>query len=142
MAGTQLRAYFDFDTEEGEQIKLKVALSSVSTDGALLNMRSEIPGWDFEKVKQDAQNLWNDALNKVVVETNNNGEKINFYTAMYHAFLSPTLYMDVDGNYRGLDQQIHKAKNFENYSTFSLWDTHRALHPLFNIINVFVEKFY
>lgn len=134
MAGTQLRTYFDFDTDEGEKIKLKVALSSVSTEGALLNMRTEIPGWDFEKVKQDGQQLWNDALNKITVETINNGEKINFYTALYHAFLSPTLYMDVDGNYRGLDQNIHKAENFTNYTTFSLWDTYRALHPLFNIL--------
>jgi predicted alpha-1,2-mannosidase len=134
MAGTQLRAYFDFDTKEAEQIKLKVALSPVSTEGALLNMRTEIPHWDFEKVKADGQKLWNDALNKVEVETITEGEKINFYTAMYHSFLSPSLYMDADGKYRGLDQNVHTAEKFENYTTFSLWDTYRALHPLFNIL--------
>lgn len=134
VAGTQLRLYFDFDTQTQEQIELKVALSPVSTEGALLNMRTEIPHWNFDKVKQDGQNQWNEALNKVMVETTSADEKVNFYTAMYHSFLSPTLYMDVDGKYRGLDQNIHQAKNFENYTTFSLWDTFRALHPWFNII--------
>ena len=135
MAGTKIRAYFDFDTRAGEQIKLKVALSSVSTEGALLNMRTEIPHWNFEKVKQDGQKLWNDELNKIAIETDAGDDKINFYTSMYHACLSPTLYMDVDGKYRGIDQNIHKADKFSNYTTFSLWDTHRALHPYFNIIN-------
>ncbi len=135
MAGTKLRAYFDFDTRAGEQIKLKVALSSVSTEGALLNMRTEIPHWNFEKVKQDGQKLWNDELNKIAVETTDGDEKINFYTSMYRACLSPTLYMDVDGKYRGIDQNIHSAEKFSNYTTFSLWDTHRALHPYFNLIN-------
>ncbi len=134
MAGTQLRAYFDFDTKANEQLQLKVALSSVSTEGALLNMKAEIPNWDFEKVKADGQKLWNDALNKVVVETINENDKVNFYTAMYHSFLGPTLYMDADKKYRGLDQNIHTAEKFDNYTTFSLWDTYRALHPLFNIL--------
>jgi len=134
MAGNQLRAFFDFDTQEGERIKLKVGLSSVSTDGALLNLRTEIPHWDFEKVKQEGQQLWQEALGKVAVETITEGDKTNFYTALYHAYLTPTIYMDVDGQYRGLDQNIHKAQGFTNYSTFSLWDTYRALHPLLNIL--------
>ena len=134
MASSKLRAHFDFDTKNGEQIKLKVALSSVSTEGALLNMRSEIPHWNFETIKEDGQKLWQNALRKVEIETDNKAEKINFYTAMYHSFLAPTLYMDVDGQYRGLDQNIHKAKDFNHYTTFSLWDTYRALHPLFNIL--------
>jgi len=134
MAGSQLRAYFDFDTKEGEQIKLKVALSSVSTEGALLNMQSEIPHWNFEQVKEEGQKLWNETLQKITIETKKLDEKINFYTALYHASLSPTIYMDVDGKYRGLDQNIHQAENFTNYTTFSLWDTYRALHPLYNII--------
>lgn len=134
MSAKQLRAYFDFDTYENEKIKLKVALSSVSTDGAILNLNTEIPHWDFEKVKLNGQNLWNLALNKIQIETLNKNDKINFYTALYHSFLSPTLYMDVDGKYRGLDLNVHHAKNFDNYTTFSLWDTYRALHPLFNIL--------
>lgn len=134
MAGTQIRAYFDFDTRAGEQILMKVALSPVSTEGALKNLRAEIPHWDFDRVKREGQEQWNRELNKIRVETQNEADKINFYTAMYHAFLSPTLYMDVDGRYRGLDQNIHTADGFDNYTTFSLWDTYRALHPLLNVI--------
>lgn len=134
MAGKQLRAYFDFKTEEGEKIKIKFALSPVSTEGALHNLRTEIPHWDFDKVKEDGQVLWNKELNKIDVESLSMDEQINFYTAMYHAFLSPTTYMDADRKYKGLDQNVHLAENFTNYTTFSLWDTYRALHPFFNII--------
>ncbi|HZE83572.1 MAG TPA: GH92 family glycosyl hydrolase [Puia sp.] len=133
VAGKQIRMHFDFATKEGEKIKIKFALSPVSTDGALLNLRTEIAGWDFEKVRQDGQALWNAELNKVRIDAGKD-DKENFYTSLYHAFINPTLYMDVDGSYRGLDQEIHKADGFANYTTFSLWDTHRALHPLFNIL--------
>ena len=134
MSGTQLRAYFDFDTQAQESIQLKVALSSVSTDGALLNMQTEIPHWNFDQVKLEGEALWNEALNKVQVEMLSIADKTNFYTALYHSFLSPTLYMDVDGKYKGLDQNVHQATGFTNYTTFSLWDTYRALHPLLNIL--------
>ena len=134
IAGTQIRAYFDFDTQTNEEIQLKVALSSVSTEGALLNLQTEIPHWDFERVKKEGQQQWNNELRKIEVETLNEADKTNFYTAMYHTFLSPTIYMDVDGQYRGLDQNIHKAEGFTNYTTFSLWDTYRALHPFLNLI--------
>lgn len=132
LAGKQLRMYFNFNTEEGEKIKIKMGLSSVSTEGALLNVRTELPHWDFEKAKANAQTAWNKELSKIAIEASE-AEKQNFYTALYHACLSPTVYMDVDHRYRGLDQQIHTADNFTNYTTFSLWDTYRALHPLFNI---------
>lgn len=133
IAGKQIRAYFDFKTTEGEKIKIKFALSSVSTAGALLNLHTEIPGWNFEQVKQQSQDLWNKELNKIVIEAGED-DKVNFYTSMYHAFISPTTYMDVDGSYKGLDQLVHKANGFTNYTTFSLWDTYRALHPFFNLI--------
>lgn len=133
IAGKQIRMYFDFKTTANEKIKIKFALSPVSTEGALLNLRTEAPGWDFEEVKNAAQTLWDTELNKAVIDGNTE-VKQNFYTAMYHAFISPTTYMDVDGNYKGLDQNIHNAKGFTNYTTFSLWDTYRALHPLFNIL--------
>lgn len=133
IAGTQIRMHFDFQTTEGEKIKLKFALSPVSIEGALLNLRTEAPGWDFDKVRQDGQALWNQELAKVRVE-GNQAEKENFYTSLYHAYINPTIFMDVDGSYRGLDQVNHKANGFVNYTTFSLWDTHRALHPLFNIL--------
>ncbi len=134
LAGKQIKLYFDFKTTANEKVKIKVALSSVSTEGALLNMKSEIPHWDFDKAKRDGQALWNKELSKIMVSTTTKEEKINFYTALYHTFLGPTTYMDVDGAYRGLDQNNHNAKDFTNYTTFSLWDTYRALHPLFNIV--------
>ncbi len=134
IAARQLRAYFDFKTEAGEQIKIKFALSPVSTANALLNLHTEAPGWNFEEVKQAGQAQWQNELSKIIIKTKSKEEKQNFYTAMYHAFINPTVYMDVDSSYRGLDQNNHIASGFTNYTTFSLWDTHRALHPLFNII--------
>ncbi|QNH61246.1 GH92 family glycosyl hydrolase [Hymenobacter sediminicola] len=134
LAGEQLRLFFDFKTTAGEKVKVKMALSGVSTEGALRNMRAEVPGWDFEAVKRAGQALWQQELGKVVVESPKRTDKENFYTAMYHAALSPTTYMDVDGQYRGLDQNIHKAEGFTNYTSFSLWDTYRALHPLYNLL--------
>ena len=117
LAARQLRLYFNFKTNEGEKIKIKFALSPVSTAGALNNMRIEISGWDFEAVKKQGQDLWNKELNKIVIDAGKE-EKENFYTAMYHAFINPTIYMDDGGNYRGLDQNIHQAKGFTNYTTF------------------------
>ncbi|MGE0090031.1 MAG: GH92 family glycosyl hydrolase [Bacteroidales bacterium] len=134
MAGKQIRAYFNFKTTEGEKIKIKFALSSVSTEGALKNLQVEIPHWDFDLVKKQSQELWNKELGKIEIEAITDKDKETFYTALYHTFLGPINYMDVDGAYRGLDQNIHYAKNFTNYTVFSLWDTYRALHPLFNLI--------
>ena len=133
MAGKDLRAYFNFDTEEGEQIKIKFALSSVSSEGAMKNLNAEIPHWDFEKTKSETTAKWNKELSKIEVKTMTPEDKITFYTALYHTNLSPIIYEDVDGQYRGLDQNIHTSDGFTNYTIFSLWDTYRALHPLFNI---------
>ena len=133
MSGRKLKTYFSFDTKNGEQILVKFALSPVSTEGALKNLQAEIPGWNFDQVRQQAENEWNKELSRITIEASDE-KKINFYTAMYHAFLSPTLFMDVDGMYRGLDHNNHKAEGFENYTTFSLWDTYRALHPLFTLV--------
>ena len=133
IAGKDIRAYFNFDTEEGERIKIKFALSSVSTEGALKNLIAEIPHWDFDKTRSETKAKWNKELSKIEITTLNDGDKVNFYTAMYHTNLSPILYEDVDGQYRGLDQNIHHSEGFTNYTIFSLWDTYRALHPLFNI---------
>lgn len=133
IAGKRIRMYFDFKTDEGEKIKIKLALSSVSQENALENMQSEIKDWDFEKVKINAQKSWNTELNKIKIEASED-TKVNFYTAMYHTFINPTVYTDVNGQYKGLDQDTHIANGFTNYSTFSLWDTYRALHPFFNII--------
>ncbi len=134
MAGENIKAYFDFKTKDGEKIKIKFALSPVSTEGALRNINAEIPHWDFQKIKTESQDLWNKELGKIEAEMMNRKDMETFYTALYHTYLSPITYMDVDGAYRGLDQNVHFAKDFTNYTIFSLWDTYRALHPLFNII--------
>jgi predicted alpha-1,2-mannosidase len=134
MAGKQLRAYFNFKTSANEKIKIKFALSPVSTEGAKKNLNVEIPHWDFERVKTEAQAAWNKELGKAAVTMSKRDDLVNFYTALYHTFLSPTVYMDTDGGYKGLDQNVHRAVGFTNYTTFSLWDTYRALHPFFNIV--------
>ncbi|MBR9846685.1 MAG: glycoside hydrolase family 92 protein [Algicola sp.] len=133
MAGKDLRAFFNFDTEQGEKIKIKFALSNVSSAGAMKNLETEIPHWDFNKTYKETSDKWNTELSKIAIETLKEAQKTTFYTAMYHTNLSPTIYEDVDGQYRGLDQNIHTSEGFTNYTTFSLWDTYRALHPLFNI---------
>ena len=134
IAGEQIRAYFDFKTNEGEKIKIKFALSPVSTANALQNLRLETPGWDFNTIYKKGKDEWNKELGKIDVQMQNNADMVSFYTALYHSFLSPTVYMDVNRQYKGLDQNVHTVKDFTNYTTFSLWDTYRALHPLFNII--------
>jgi predicted alpha-1,2-mannosidase len=150
IAGKQIRAYFDFDAAAGEKVQIKFALSPVSTAGALSNLRSEISDWNFDRVRKEAQAEWNKELGKVAVTALDEGEMTNFYTALYHAMLSPTVYMDRDGQYKGLDQNVHNSlhkparkqgrttrvgdEGFTNYTTFSLWDTYRALHPLLNLI--------
>jgi predicted alpha-1,2-mannosidase len=132
LAGKNIRMHFDFDIRAGEAVQVKFALSPVSQQNALQNIAAEIPGWDFNAVKQATQEQWNRELNKVQI-TASEKDKTNFYTAMYHAFISPTVYGDVNQQYKGLDQEIHTAAGFTNYTTFSLWDTYRALHPFFNI---------
>lgn len=134
LAARNLKLYFDFNTTEGEKIKIKMALSPVSQENALQNLRVEAPHWNFDEVKKDGQQLWERELSRIEVKTLSENDLINFYTAMYHAFINPTIYMDVNGEYMGLDRNVHHAKGFNNYTTFSLWDTYRALHPLFNII--------
>lgn len=133
IAGKQIRMYFDFDTQENEAIEVQFAISPVSQANAMENLEKETGSLSFEQVKAKAQEDWNKELNKIVIKGTED-QKVNFYTAMYHTFINPTIYMDVNGEYKGLDQNIHKAEGFTNYTTFSLWDTYRALHPYFNII--------
>ncbi|MCK5840169.1 MAG: glycoside hydrolase family 92 protein, partial [Bacteroidales bacterium] len=109
MAGKKVKIYFDYKTNEGEKIKIKVALSSVSTAGALKNLQAEAPHWDFEQIKSESQLLWNNELGKINIEAMNLTDMETFYTSLYHTFLGPVTYMDVDGAYRGLDMNIHYA---------------------------------
>lgn len=132
--GRELRAHFDFATEEGEELLVKVSISSVGIDGARKNLEAEMPGWDFDRVRRAARQAWEEELARVEIDADPPTRRI-FYTALYHSMLAPVTYMDVDGRYRGVDGAIHTAKDFTNYHIFSLWDTFRAAHPLFTILH-------
>ena len=129
--GTSNIARFMFDTEDGEQITLVTALSGVSVEGAVKNLNAEAPHNDFDQYLAAAKADWNKQLQRIEVVGTNNDDKVNFYTALYHSMIAPTIYSDVDGKYYGPDKQVHQADGWVNYSTFSLWDTFRAAHPLF-----------
>lgn len=129
--GTAYVARFDFDTEKNEQIVVTTAISGVSMEGAALNMKAEATHNDFDRYQAEAAARWNSELGKIEVESPNADDKTKFYTALYHTQLAPTLYSDVDGSYFGPDGKIHKTDGWDNYSTFSLWDTYRATHPLY-----------
>ncbi|QEH41028.1 GH92 family glycosyl hydrolase [Chitinophaga sp. XS-30] len=131
--GRNIKAYFTFDIKG--PVMVKVAISGVGEEGAMKNLDAEMPGFRFEQTLADAKAAWNKELGKIEVKGGTPDQQTIFYSALYHACLNPNLYMDVDGQYRGTDQQIHRAEGFDNHSVFSLWDTHRALHPLMTIIN-------
>ncbi|MCX6197989.1 MAG: GH92 family glycosyl hydrolase [Bacteroidetes bacterium] len=133
--GSLLKAFVQFETEEGEMIYARVGISAVSVEGARKNLEAEQPSFDFEKIKTDAVKLWNKELGKIEVESDSENNKRTFYTALYHSMIAPNVYQDVDGKYRGRDLQVHETKDYTNYTVFSLWDTYRALHPLLTIID-------
>lgn len=133
IAGRALKLFFDFDTEQNESIEIHLAISPVSQANAVMNLAHEVGNKNFDGIKAETQKEWEDELSRIIIHAEKN-VMTNFYTAMYHAFINPTEYMDVNGEYKGLDQNTHKAADFKNYTTFSMWDTFRSLHPLFNII--------
>lgn len=133
MAGKALTANFNFTTKKDEKIKVKFALSAVSTEGALKNLKAEVPHFNFEKIRQETKAKWQKELSRIKISASDE-KKTTFYTSMYHSFINPIEYMDVDGKYRGLDHNIHQAEGFTNYTVFSLWDTYRAQHPLLSLI--------
>ena len=120
--------------EENEQVLLKVALSPVSIDGAKDNLEAELPGWDFEAVKMAARKAWNEELGRIQLTCDDSDARAVFYTALYHTMVAPSVYNDVDGRYRGSDDQIYEG-DFQNYTTFSLWDTYRAAMPLMTLLH-------
>ncbi len=132
-AGTNLQFLAEYKTRTNEVILVKLAVSAVSAANALKNLDAEIPDWDFERVQRETRDQWDRELSRIEIEGSRE-EKETFYTGMYHAFLAPNLYQDLNGEYRGLDQNIHQAQGFTNYAVFSLWDTYRATHPLFALI--------
>jgi predicted alpha-1,2-mannosidase len=133
--GTQLKCVVAYGDPGPEPLLLKVGLSGVDIDGALRNLRTEAPGWDFDEIQGAARRAWDAELSRVRVEGGDEDDRRIFYTALYHTMLAPTLFSDVDGRYRGMDGAVHQlAPGVANYSTYSLWDTYRAQHPLLTLL--------
>lgn len=122
-------------TDEGKELLIRTGLSSVSEDGALANLRAEAPHGDFERYRREAREAWNRELSRIRIDARSEADRRSFMTALYHTMIAPNLYCDVDGRYRGGDDSVHTAQGFEHATVFSLWDTYRALHPLFTIID-------
>jgi len=133
ISGKNLKAKLIFSTEDGEEVISRVGISPVSYEGAVKNLNIEVNGWDFDYTRDEARQAWEDKLSKINVESKDLSEKRKFYTALYHSYIAPMIYGDIDGSYRGMDQKIYQSEN-TNYTVFSLWDTHRALHPFFTIV--------
>jgi len=142
---------FEFEESNSEPLYVHIGISAVDETGAQNNLEAEIGNQSFEKIKQHTELLWENQLQKIVVETDNQDHKVNFYTALYHTMLAPNIYQDVDGRYRGMDLKIHQTSDFDYYTVFSLWDTYRAAHPLYttiieqdrtnDFINTFISKY-
>lgn len=117
-----------------KSVSFKIGISPVSSEGAIANIDAEIPHWDFGAAKENAQDSWRKALSKIKIETPDTARKRVFYTALYHSMIDPALFNDHDGSYRGTDKKVYEKADFQNYSVFSLWDTYRALNPLYTLI--------
>ena len=139
MGGTQITAFFEFDFEANERLEIKVALSSVDALGAIKNLEAESVGKSFDALCSEAKSAWERELSTFTIEGPYD-QKCVFYTALYHVMIHPSLYMDIDGRYRGIDHNIHQAEGFTNYTIFSLWDTFRASHPLMNLIRPHLSR--
>ena len=132
--GNYVKGFLEFETTENEMIQVKMGVSPVSSKNALENMTAEIPHWDFDKIVDQADEKWNKELSKITIETPDLSKKKVFYTAMYHTMIAPNLFSDVNGQYRGTDKKVYDDPGFTNYTLFSLWDTYRAAHPLYTIM--------
>lgn len=135
MQGKHLGFYSEFNTSSQEQVLVKSGISFVSIDGARNNLETEIDHWDFDSVAQDAANLWNDAISRIMVNGGSEEQKTIFYTAMYHSMIDPRSVSDVDGRYRAADGNIHISDKFQYRTIFSGWDVFRSQFPLQTIIN-------
>lgn len=131
--GPAIKGLINFDVAPS-MLELKVGISPVSPENAVANIEAEIPGWDFDGVKAQADQKWNAELSKVQIETKNAQDKTIFYTALYHTMIDPMLFNDHNGDYRGADKKVYAHASFQNYTVFSLWDTYRALNPLYTLI--------
>lgn len=131
--GNRLKGVVSFATKPGEVVLLKVGISPVSTAGALANIRAEVPGWNFDRVATQADAAWNHELQKATIQADAARMK-TFYTALYHTMVAPSVFNDTNGDYWGTDKQVHHKPGFTNLTTYSLWDTYRAAHPLFTLL--------
>ena len=134
LKGRRLKGVAHFATSSNEVIQVKVGISPVSTENAALNMKSEIPAWNFEDVVAKADVAWNKELQKARIESKDENTMKKFYTALYHTMIAPSVFNDHNGDYRGTDKKVYKDAGFTNSTTFSLWDTYRAAHPLLTIL--------
>jgi len=134
LTGKKVKGVFNFVTSEGEKVLVKVGISPVSIENAMMNIRAEIPGWNFNQVVAAADQAWEKQLQKVQVKTANESQKKVFYTALYHTMIAPSIFNDHNGDYCATDKKVHAKAAFTNLTTFSLWDTYRALNPLYTLI--------
>jgi predicted alpha-1,2-mannosidase len=132
--GKDIGAFVTYKTSENEQILVKVGISYTSLEGARKNLNTEIPGWDFDNVKDQAREIWNKELSRIKIDGASSDQKEIFYTAMYHSLLAQYISQDTDGKYIGADRKIHEAQGYDYYGSFSCWDTYRSQHPLLTII--------
>jgi predicted alpha-1,2-mannosidase len=135
VAGKNVKAQLNFATADAEMVLVKVGISPVDGAGAKQNLTTEVPAWDFDGVVKQAAAAWADQLSQIQVKGGTVDQRKVFATALYHTAICPNITSDVDGRYRGMDQKIHQNSNYTNYTVFSLWDTFRAQHPLYTIIN-------
>jgi len=133
--GKNTKIILNYTTKEGEQIVLKTGLSSANIKGAYKSLEIEAPDFNFDVYKHKADSIWERELHKIEIKTPDENKKNIFYTMLYQSMLAPTFLSDLNGNYKGADGNIHNAKGFERYDTFSLWDTYRAAHPLYTILH-------
>ncbi len=133
--GTNIQAYVHFNTKKNEEILVKVGISAVSVEGAKKNLEAENPDWSFSDIKNKAKEAWEKQFSIIEVEGGTKKQRHIFYTAMYHSALAPNLFMDVDGQFRGVDKNVHQAKGYNNYTVYSLWDVFRTQLPLYTILS-------
>ena len=134
LTARRIRGAVLFNTSKDEKILVKVGISPVSIANASLNISEEVPHWDFTQIVRNADASWNKELSKIKVSTPDTTRLRTFYTAMYHTLIAPSIYNDVNGDYLGTDKKVYRNAPFTNLTTFSLWDTYRAAHPLFTIL--------
>jgi len=144
--GKNLKLIINFSTEDNEEVIVKVGISAVSMEGARKNLTQEVPNWNFDEIREATKKLWEKELSAFEITDDSEEEKTIFYTALYHNLIVPNTYFDVDGKFRGTDLEVHESENYDYYTVFSLWDTYRATHPLYTLVqqkrtNDFIKTF-